>query len=95
MKLNSNTAFNLLGIVVMLVLIGALMLAAWAGLSTAGIIITGLVVAMIGNFAAIILLAKYSSEQETPIDGFNVDEVKVARTAFSTAIEVAAPRDSP
>jgi len=62
MKLNSNTAFNLLGIICMIVIIGALMLAAWAGLSTAGIIITGVVLAMIGNFAGMILLAKYSSE---------------------------------
>lgn len=88
MKLNSNTTFNLLGIVCMVVLISALMLAAWAGLSTAGIIITGVVVAMIGNFAGMILLAKYSSEQNAPIDGFDVDEVRVARSAFSTSIEV-------
>lgn len=88
MKLNSNTAFNLLGIVCMVVLIGALMLAAWAGLSTTGIIITGVVVAMIGNFAGMILLAKYRSEQNAPIDGFDVDEVRVARSAFSTSIEV-------
>ena len=88
MKLNSNTAFNLLGIVCMIVLIGALMLAAWAGLSKAGIIITGVVVAMIGNYVGMILLAKYSSEQDSPIDGFNVDDVKVARTALSTGIEI-------
>ncbi len=88
MKLNSNQAFNLLGIICMIVIIGGLMLAAWAGLSTAGIIITGVVLAMIGNFAGMILLAKYSSEQDEPIDGFNVDEVRVARTAFSTGIEI-------
>ena len=88
MKLNSNTAFILLGVICMVVLIGALMLAAWAGLSTAGIIITGVVIAMIGSYAGIILLAKYSSEQDNPIDDFNIDEVKVARTAFSTGIEV-------
>ena len=88
MKLNSNSAFNLLGIVCMVVLIGALMLAGWAGLSMTGIIVTGVVVAAIGNFVAIILLAKYSSEQDDPIDGFNVDEVKVARTALSTGIEI-------
>jgi len=88
MKLNSNTAFNLLGIICMIVIIGALMLAAWAGLSTAGIIITGVVLAMIGNFAGMILLAKYSSEREEPLDGFNVDDVRVQRTAFSTSIEI-------
>ena len=43
---------------------------------------------MIGNFAGMILLAKYSSEQDEPIDGFNVDEVKVARTALGTGIEI-------
>ena len=56
MKLNSHTAFNLLGIVCMIVFIGALMLAAWAGLSKAGIIITGVVAMMIGDFAAIIVV---------------------------------------
>ncbi len=88
MKLNSNTAFNLLGIICMIVIIGALMLAAWAGLSTAGIIITGVVLAMIGNFAGMILLAKYSSEREEPLDGFNVDDVRVQRTALGTGIEI-------
>ena len=88
MKLNSNQAFNLLGIICLIAIFGAMIVAAWAGLSTAGIIITGVVVAMIGNFAGMILLAKYSSEQDEPIDGFNVDEVKVARTALSTGIEI-------
>lgn len=89
MKLNSNTAFNLLGIVFMIVLIGALMLAAWAGLSKAGIIITGVVVAMIGNFVGMILLAKYRNERRgAAIDGFNIDEVRMPRTAFSTSIEI-------
>ena len=88
MKLNSNQAFNLLGIICLIAIFGAMIVAAWAGLSTAGIIITGVVVAMIGNFAGMILLAKYSSEQDDPIDGFNVDEVKVARTAVSTGIEI-------
>ena len=88
MKLSSNSAFNLLGVVCMLVLIGALMLAGWAGLSTTGIIVTGVVVAAIGNFAAIILLAKYSSEQNEPADGFHLDEVRVPRTALSTGIEI-------
>ena len=69
MKLSSNSAFNLLGVVCMVVLIGALMLAGWAGLSTTGIIVTGIVVAAIGNFVAIILLAKYNSEREEPADG--------------------------
>lgn len=72
----------------MIAIFGAIIVAAWAGLSTAGIIITGVVVAMIGNFVGMILLAKYSSEQDDPIDGFNVDEVKVARTALSTGIEI-------
>ena len=88
MKLNSNQAFNLLGIICLIAIFGAMIVAAWAGLSTAGIIITGVVVAMIGNFVGMILLAKYSSEQDDPIDGFNVDEVKVARTALSTGIEI-------
>ena len=88
MKLSSNSAFNLLGVVCMLVLIGALMLAGWAGLSTTGIIVTGVVVAAIGNFVAIILLAKYSSEQNEPADGFHLDEVRVPRTALSTGIEI-------
>lgn len=88
MKLNSNQAFNLLGIICLIAIFGAMIVAAWAGLSTAGIIITGVVVAMIGNFAGMILLAKYSSEQDEPIDGFNVDEVKVARTALGTGIEI-------
>ena len=88
MKLNSNQAFNLLGIICLIAIFGAMIVAAWAGLSTAGIIITGVVVAMIGNFAGMILLAKYSSEQDDPIDGFNVDDVKVARTALSTGIEI-------
>ena len=88
MKLNSNQAFNLLGIICLIAIFGAMIVAAWAGLSTAGIIITGVVVAMIGNFAGMILLAKYSSEQDEPIDGFNIDEVKVARTALSTGIEI-------
>lgn len=88
MKLNSNQAFNLLGIICLIAIFGAMIVAAWAGLSTAGIIITGVVVAMIGNFAGMIMLAKYSSEQDEPIDGFNVDEVKVARTALSTGIEI-------
>ena len=88
MKLSSNTAFNLLGIICMIVIIGALMLVAWAGLSTAGIIITGVVLAMIGNFAGMILLAKYSSEREEPSDGFNVDDVRVQRTALGTGIEI-------
>ena len=88
MKLNSNQAFNLLGIICLIAIFGAMIVAAWAGLSTAGIIITGVVVAMIGNFVGMILLAKYSSEQDEPIDGFNVDEVKVARTALSTGIEI-------
>ncbi len=88
MKLNSNSAFNLLGIVCMVVLIGALMLAGWAGLSMTGIIVTGVVVAAIGNFVTIILLAKYSSEREEPADGFHLDEVKVTRTALSTGIEI-------
>ena len=88
MKLNSNQAFNLLGIICLIAIFGAMIVAAWAGLSTAGIIITGVVAAMIGNFAGMIMLAKYSSEQDDPIDGFNVDEVKVARTAVSTGIEI-------
>ena len=88
MKLNSNQAFNLLGIICLIAIFGAMIVAAWAGLSTAGIIITGVVVAMIGNFVGMILLAKYSSEQDDPIDGFNVDEVKVARSALSTGIEI-------
>ena len=88
MKLNSNQAFNLLGIICLIAIFGAMIVAAWAGLSTAGIIITGVVVAMIGNFAGMIMLAKYSSEQDEPIDGFNIDEVKVARTALSTGIEI-------
>lgn len=88
MKLNSNQAFNLLGIICLIAIFGAMIVAAWAGLSTAGIIITGVVVAMIGNFVGMILLAKYSSEQDDPIDGFNVDDVKVARTALSTGIEI-------
>ncbi len=88
MKLNSNKAFNLLGIVCMVVLIGALMLAGWAGLSMTGIIVTGVVVAVIGNLVAIILLAKYNSEREEPADGFHLDEMKVPRTALSTGIEI-------
>ena len=88
MKLNSNQAFNLLGIICLIAIFGAMTVAAWAGLSTAGIIITAVVVAMIGNFVGMILLAKYSSEQDDPIDGFNVDEVKVARSALSTGIEI-------
>ena len=88
MKLNSNQAFNLLGIICLIAIFGAMIVAAWAGLSTAGIIITGVVVAMIGNFVGMILLAKYSSEQDEPIDGFNIDNVKVARTALSTGIEI-------
>ena len=88
MKLNSNQAFNLLGIICLIAIFGAMIVAAWAGLSTAGIIITGVVVAMIGNFVGMILLAKYSSEQDDPIDGFNIDNVKVARTALSTGIEI-------
>lgn len=88
MKLNSNQAFNLLGIICLIAIFGAMIVAAWAGLSTAGIIITGVVVAMIGNFAGMIMLAKYSSEQDEPIDGFNIDSVKVARTALSTGIEI-------
>ena len=88
MKLNSNQAFNLLGIICIIAVFGAMIVASWAGSSTAGIIITGVVVAMIGNFVGMILLAKYSSEQKEPIDGFNVDDVKVARTALSTGIEI-------
>lgn len=88
MKLNSNQVFNLMGFISLIVIFGAMIVAAWAGLSTAGIIITGVVVAMIGNFAGMILLARYSSEQNAPIDGFNIDEVKVARTALSTGIEI-------
>lgn len=88
MKLNSNQAFNLLGIICLIAIFGAMIVAAWAGLSTAGIIITGVVAAMIGNFAGMIMLAKYSSEQDEPIDGFNIDDVKVARTALSTGIEI-------
>ena len=88
MKLNSNSAFNLLGIVFMVVLIGALMLAAWAGLSKAGIIITGVVIAMIGNFAAIMLLAKYRNERREATNGFNIDEGRMPRTALSTSIEI-------
>jgi len=88
MKLNSNQAFNLLGFISLIAIFGAMIVAAWAGLSTAGIIITGVVVAMIGNFAGMILLARYSSEQNAPIDSFNIDEVKVARTALSTGIEI-------
>lgn len=88
MKLNSNTAFNLLGIICMIVFIGALILAAWAGLSKAGIIITGVVAMMIGNFAGIMLLAKYRNEQRESIDGFNIDEVRMPRTALSTSIEI-------
>ena len=88
MKLNSHSAFNLLGIVCMVVLIGALMLAGWAGLSMTGIIVTGIVVAAIGNFVAIILLAKYNSEREEPADAFHPDEVRVPRTALSTGIEI-------
>ena len=88
MKLNSNQAFNLLGIICLIAIFGAMIVAAWAGLSAAGIIITGEVAAMIGNFAGLIMLAKYSSEQDDPIDGFNVDEVKVARTALGTGIEI-------
>ncbi len=88
MKLNSHTAFNLLGIVCMIVFIGALMLAAWAGLSKAGIIITGIVAMMIGDFAAIMLLAKYRNERREATNGFNIDEVRMPRTAFSTSIEI-------
>ena len=88
MKLNSHTAFNLLGIVCMIVFIGALMLAAWAGLSKAGIIITGVVAMMIGDFAAIMLLAKYRNERREATNGFNIDEVRMPRTALSTSIEI-------
>lgn len=88
MKLNSNTAFNLLGIVFMVAFIGALMLAGAAGLSTAGIIITGAVVAVVGNFAAIMLLAKYGKEQQETTGGFNVNELSVPRTVMSTSIEI-------
>ena len=88
MKLNSHTAFNLLGIVCMIVFIGALMLAAWAGLSTAGIIIIGVVAMMIGDFTAIMLLAKYRNERREATNGFNIDEVRMPRTAFSTSIEI-------
>ena len=88
MKLNSHTAFNLLGIVCMIVFIGALMLAAWAGLSKAGIISTGVVAMMIGDFAAIMLLAKYRNERREATNGFNIDEVRMPRTAFSTSIEI-------
>ena len=88
MKLNSHTAFNLLGIVCMIVFIGALMLAAWAGLSKAGIIITGIVAMMIGDFAAIMLLAKYRNERREATNGFNIDEVRMPRTALSTSIEI-------
>lgn len=88
MKLNSHTAFNLLGIVCMIVFIGALMLAAWAGLSKAGIIITGVVAMMIGDIAAIMLLAKYRNEQREATNGFNIDEVRMPRTALSTSIEI-------
>ena len=86
--LSSNTAFNLLGIVFMLAAIGALMLAAWAGFSTAGIIITGVVIAMIGNFAGIMLLAKYRNERREAIDGFNIDDIKLSRTAVGTWVEI-------
>lgn len=88
MKLNSNTAFNLLGIAFMVILIGALMLAGWAGLSKAGIIVTGVVVALIGDFAAIMLLLKYSKEQNEVTDGFNINEVRVQRTAVGTSVEI-------
>lgn len=88
MKLNSHTAFNLLGIVCMIVFIGALMLAAWAGLSKAGIIITGVVAVMIGDFAAIMLLAKYRNERRKATNGFNIDEVRMPRTALSTSVEI-------
>ena len=88
MKINTDNAFNLLGIVFVVVLIGALMLAGAAGLSMTGIIITGVVVAAIGHFVAIILQAKYSSEQNEPADVFHLDEVKVPRTALDTGIEV-------
>lgn len=88
MKLNSNRAFNLLGIAFMIILIGALMLAAWAGVSKAGIIATAAVVAIIGDFAAIMLLFKYSNEKREVIDGFNLDEVRMHRTVLGTSIEV-------
>lgn len=88
MKLNSNRAFNLLGIAFMIILIGALMLAAWAGVSKAGIIATGVVVAILGDFAAIMLLFKYSNEKREVIDGFNLDEVRMHRTVLGTSIEV-------
>lgn len=88
MKLNSHTAFNLLSIVCMIVFIGALMLAAWAGLSKAGIIITGVVAMMIGDFAAIMLLAKYRNERRKATNGFNIDEVRMPRTALSTSVEI-------
>jgi hypothetical protein len=88
MKLNSNSAFNLLGVAFMIILIGALMLAAWAGLSTAGIIATAAIVAIIGDFAAIMLLFKYSHEKREANDGFNLDEVRMHRTALGTTIEV-------
>ncbi len=86
--LSSNTAFNLLGIVFMLAAIGALMLAAWAGFSTAGIIITGVVITMIGNFAGIMLLAKYRNERREAIDGFNIDDIRLPRTAVGTWVEI-------
>ena len=88
MKLSNNNTFNLLGIICMITIIGAMTLAAWAGLSTTGIIITGVVLAMIGDFAAIMLLAKYRNEQREAIDGFNIDEVRMPRTVFSTSVEI-------
>ncbi|MBQ3362635.1 MAG: hypothetical protein IJG42_01605 [Muribaculaceae bacterium] len=88
MKLNSNRAFNLLGVAFMIILIGALMLAAWAGVSKAGIIATAAVVAIIGDFAAIMLLFKYSNEKREVINGFNLDEVRMHRTVLGTSIEV-------
>ena len=88
MKLNSNRAFNLLGVTFMIILIGALMLAAWAGVSKAGIIATAAVVAIIGDFAAIMLLFKYSNEKREVINGFNLDEVRMHRTVLGTSIEV-------
>lgn len=85
--LNSNTAFNLLGAACMIAFIAAMTLAAWAGLSTAGIIVTGVIVAMIGNFAAIMLLIKYRNEP-TGTDDFNTDEVRVPRTMLGTLTEI-------
>lgn len=90
MKLNSDTAFNLLAVAFMVILLGTFMLEGWLGYPLPAFVITCIIIALIGDFAAMMLLLKYSKEQNEVTDGFNIDEVNVPRTAMSTSIEVLA-----